>query len=100
MTLWDIPAARTTDPETSHRAAASVRNIRESQQTILNLLKEHGALSDEQIFKKFPKKITPSGARTRRNELVRMGLVKDSGQTDKTASGRATIIWQAIEGAK
>ena len=34
-----------------------------------------------------------SGLRTRRNELVRMGLLADTGQTRPIRSGRQAILW-------
>ncbi len=34
--------------------------------------------------------------RPRRTELVRLGLVKDSGQVRKTRSGRDAVVWVAV----
>ena len=96
-TLFDeIAVARTTDPETSHRAAASVKRICESQQAILDALRTHGPMHDELIFACVSDLMSPSGARTRRSELVRDGLVRDSMKRAKTASNRETIIWEAV----
>lgn len=91
--------ARHNDPATSHEAAASVDKIRESQQLILSILMDHGPLTDEQIYARIPlgTKMSPSGARTRRGELVHKNFVKDSGNHGLTASGRRTIIWVAVE---
>lgn len=36
---------------------------------------------------------SPSGLRTRVNELVRFGFVKDSGKRELTPSGRTATIW-------
>ncbi len=95
--LNDIPVAhaRATDPATSKAAAASVTRIRESQETILYLLKTCGPMSDESIYARVSAGMSPSGARTRRSELVTMGRVKDSGRREKTKAGRQTIVWQA-----
>ena len=38
--------------------------------------------------------MNPSTERPRRIELVRMGLVVDSGETRKTASGRSAVVWK------
>ena len=38
--------------------------------------------------------MNPSTQRPRRIELVEMGLVVDSGETRKTASGRAATVWK------
>ena len=95
--LFDTPHARNTDPQTSHDAAASVKRIRENQQLILACIKRLGPVTDEQLVKKlsFYTPMSPSGIRTRRNELVKQGLVRDSGHREKLASGRLAILWTA-----
>lgn len=40
-------------------------------------------------------KMNPSTQRPRRGELVGMGLVKDSGRTRRTRSGRRATVWVA-----
>ncbi len=87
--------ARATDPRTSLEAADSVNRIRESQKRILEALKTYGPMTDEQILA-LNLGLSPSGTRSRRAELVERGYVKDSGRKDKTASGRNTIVWEAI----
>lgn len=90
------PVARRTDPQTSWDAARSITDLRKSQQIILGCIIAYGPISDEDIhacLKEPP--MSTSGARTRRKELVDKGLVRDSGHRDKTASGRATILWEA-----
>lgn len=39
--------------------------------------------------------MNPSTQRLRRVELVRMGMVKDSGLTRNTRSGRRAAVWEA-----
>lgn len=99
MTL--IAHARTTDPETSHEAAASVMNIRQSQQAIYQVLKEHGPMDDVQLVDLY--EILPglprqsaSGIRTRRSELVEMGRVGWTGVKIPLASGRKARLWEAL----
>ncbi len=87
--------ARNTDPGTSHKAAASVKNITETQARILNLLKIYGPMTDEEILSRLEDKLSPSGARSRRSELVAAGSVTDSGKKKLTRSGRHTIVWAA-----
>lgn len=87
--------ARTTDPSTSWAAAASVRNIRRSQTEVLALITE--PLTDEEIQKKAAAagvKQSVSGLRTRRSELVDLGLVEDSGLRATTKAGRQSVRWQ------
>jgi len=44
--------ARRTDPQTSWDAARGIKNIRQSQRTIYNLLLKHGPMIDEEIYEK------------------------------------------------
>lgn len=98
--------ARRGDPSTSWEAADSVTGIRESQRIVLATLRRTGPLTDEQLLDKVTDalrngyleayRISPSGCRTRRAELVALGLVRDTGRRDLTASGRHTIVWEAV----
>ena len=93
---WTL--ARPTDPETSHEAAKSLRAVKitETRMKILDLLKRFPeGLTDTEIGHKLSTVASPSGLRTRRSELVDMGLVADSGRKALTNSGRRTIVWVA-----
>jgi hypothetical protein len=88
---------RTSDPITSHLAADSVQGIRASQRMILGALERHGPGTDEDIFgwlRLEGHKISLSGARTRRSELVSLGYVEDSGEKAMLPSRRLSIIWR------
>lgn len=102
------PVSRTTDPETSRQAAASISvdKMRETQKVILDILDRFGPACDEDIavmarqlesLGEAPKQ-SPSGLRSRRAELVTAGLVRDSGERAKTSSGRQTIVWELSAG--
>lgn len=94
--------ARTTDPITSHQAAASVREITKTHERVLEVLERYGPATDEEIERYYFNlaelfdwpKASPSGLRSRRAELVTLGKVFDTGQRGKTASGRQTAIWE------
>lgn len=96
------PKARRTDPATSHAAALSVNRTRlpHVQRTIVSLLTLNGPQTDEELaylwgeFVSAP--ISSSGLRTRRAELVERGLVRDSGERRKIASGRTAIVWEVV----
>ena len=95
-----MPAARITDPATSHEAAESVKNVTATQAAILKLLTA-APMSDEDLiwyyqqgWNNFPR-ASESGIRSRRAELVKQGLVKDSGDRRRLQSGRNAIIWTA-----
>lgn len=100
MTQLEIltPKARRTDPATSHAAARSVANLRHSQQVILKLLALEGPKTDEELLylwnDRIAERISPSGLRTRRSELVDLGLVRDSGERRPLESGRTAIAWE------
>lgn len=95
--------ARSTDPETSHAAAASVGDLRLSQASVLRFLTAFGPMSDEllcTIYDKFWRQYeypqqSPSGIRSRRAELVRLGLVVDTGEKVEMTTGRMAKVWGA-----
>mgnify|MGYP000364252033 CR=1 FL=1 len=98
-----MPAARATDPATSHQAAASVQNVTATQSAVLRLLT--WPLTDEELVDQYynlasvggAPNASPSGIRSRRAELVARGLVQDSGERTKLSSGRQAIRWTASE---
>lgn len=91
--------ARAGDPQTSWQAAQSVtpEALRASQQQVLDILRKHGPLTDEGIYRYVNGEQSVSGARTRRSELVDVGLVRDSKARARTAAGRQTIVWEVNE---
>lgn len=94
-----MASARKTDPETSHAAAASVGDVNLTKQYILKALRRPRI--DEDLIdayrqqKKAPLQ-SESGIRSRRSELVRAGLVQDSGKRLLTRSGRSSIVWERV----
>lgn len=95
------PVARRGDPETSWEAARSVRpeTIRKTAAEVLAVLRDCGPCTDEEIAavcRRRGSKQSPSGLRTRRSELVTLGLVVDSGRRALTSAGRRTIIWSLV----
>jgi hypothetical protein len=101
---WDEPKARTSDPDTSHAAACSLDQMTERRQAVWAILAEHGPLTDESlvaIYDQFAEDNvvppqSPSGVRTRRNELTKLGVAIDTGQRGTTVSGRSAILWHAV----
>lgn len=97
--LFEYAAAlahtRTSDPLTSHAAAASVK-VRESQQKVLALLAEGPATHEELVARAQVRGVlmSQSGIRSRCRELVDAGMVEDTGQRVKLTSGRHAIVWQ------
>jgi len=92
--------ARRTDPGTSWEAAKSVNTQRPGHLAIMAALTEYGPMTDEWIYRRVRQagmKISPSGARTRRKELERVGRVRDTGDTGVTDGGRRTKVWEAVK---
>lgn len=90
--------ARTTDPETSHQAAASVRDLRATQREVLDLIRRFGPLTDERLVSLAAidhVRQSPSGLRSRRSELVALGLVEWTGEYEPLDSGRNARVWGA-----
>jgi len=99
MRQLDTAHARKSDPQTSKDAAASVVNLGRLRNHILKLYRLAGWQTDEQLIVNYRKiygaasLASDSGIRSRRSELVKMGLVEKAG-IGKTASGRACQIWK------
>jgi hypothetical protein len=99
--------ARTSDPATSHEAAASVdeSSLPARRRAVLNLLRQYGPMSDTLLLARYDVAAeagdvptqTDSGIRTRRSELVGLGLVQDTGNRWWTPSNRRSIVWGAVE---
>jgi hypothetical protein len=99
------PRARTTDPETSHAAAASVRNPTANQAAVLRVLKNSGPITDETLVRAYthnshnnmnlPQQ-SESGIRTRRKELVDARLVAAYDKV-RGSTGRMMTRWRAVE---
>lgn len=92
-----MPRARKTDPQTSKDAAKSVKNITETQRAILKVLVKPATDVDlVRLYKKVPSapRASESGIRSRRSELVELGLVKDTGFRQQLESGRYAILWR------
>lgn len=107
--------ARHTDRDTSHAAAASVKDIRASQSAVLYILSQFGPRTDEHLIETYKDIQTvrkafhlqeplpvqsDSGIRTRRAELVRLGKVRQATDANgnllysTTASGRRACVWE------
>jgi hypothetical protein len=75
------------------------QKLTDSQQSVLGVLKQYGALADHALVPLAQHQMgvhqSSSGIRSRRKELTDFGLVKPVGST-KTGSGRKAAIYEAI----
>ena len=79
---------------TSERAAQEIAGSVDSlRRRVMSFIQLNGPSSDEEISEALS--MSPSTERPRRIELVKLGLVRDSGQQGKTRSGRACTLWCA-----
>jgi hypothetical protein len=96
--------ARSTDPHTSHEAAATVKNITMTQTYILGILAT--PMTDEHLVNTYKDlaRLDPvmpwaseSGIRSRRAELAKLGMVQIVGH-EYTRANRKTHVWQTTKG--
>jgi hypothetical protein len=81
--------------DTSYAAAEqAIPNAARTRRLVLTLLRstEHG-LTHEELAQAAGDQYADSGLRTRCNELVKAGLVIDSGLRRQTRHGRSTVVW-------
>jgi hypothetical protein len=96
--------SRKADPWTSKAAGASVTEFTGSQRRrVYGAFQVAGAdgLIDQDVVDLLASggsQDTDSGVRTRRSELVALGLLRDSGRVRPTKSGRDSIVWVLVEG--
>ena len=93
LPMWT--RARTTDPETSHKAAASMKDGAESQRgDIVHALNLYGPRTADELdaFCGF----RPTTAGRRLSELRESGLARETNETRPTRSGRDATVWKAV----
>ena len=89
---------RAADGPTSRKAAASVQNMTRKRSDVMQAFRRFGDLTDEQLRDVYGtmdgvSQQSESGLRTRRSELVRMELLRDTGQVRRMRSGRQAAVW-------
>lgn len=102
--LVEVPAgARSTDPDTSHIAAAIRRDIAGNHRLVLQLLADHGPMTDWDLSQQAARrgiKIVPTSIGKRRQELLTVGYVCNSGRRRQTGTGATAICWQITSSGK
>jgi hypothetical protein len=84
--------ARNSDPDTSWEAAHSIKNLTQIQDQVLEVLKQIGPSTDEEIHEFYELyyeiRVSPSTTRTRRKELQDKNLVVLVDKNGTTRGGR------------
>lgn len=92
MTRWS-------DPTTSFQAAASV-DLTKGQKIVMAAFRVRNSMTDEELIDLVAElnlKLSPSGCRSRRKELVELGILRDSGVKALTAHKRTTTVWEIVQ---
>jgi hypothetical protein len=78
---------------TSRAAATAIApDLNELQARVLGVIRLMGQATDEQL--QHALRMNPSTQRPRRIELAKLGLIRDSGRTAPTRSGRQAVLWE------
>ncbi|CAB4154029.1 hypothetical protein UFOVP626_55 [uncultured Caudovirales phage] len=89
--LGEFPRVRSSDPATSHQAAASITDVRSHYAQILEALSTIGPLGKDGIS--FYSKLDPNQIARRLNEMQKLGLIRLTGKTVKSNSNRQEREW-------
>lgn len=99
------PAARVTDPTTSHEAAArqTPAKVRSEHRLVLQLLAK-GPMTDFDLASlasiELKRTVKSVSLGVRRGELVRMGLVRNSGTFGVSDTGSRAIRWAITDAGR
>ena len=86
-----FPRVRTSDPATSHTAAASITDVSSHYAQILEALSTIGPLGKDGIS--FYSRLDPNQIARRLNEMQKLGLIRLTGKTVKSNSNRQEREW-------
>jgi len=82
------------NPTTSRAAAQQIEPVSGTQRAVLlDYLRAHGPATDDEL--KLALGWESNTENPRRGELVKLGLIEDSGETRPTRKGRQAIVWRA-----
>lgn len=88
----EVPAARRTDPETSHQAAESVP-AGAVEARVLAMFRLFQALTDDELADQLPEHHPPT-TKSARSRLSKAGVLFDSGMRRPSNRGRQMIVWE------
>jgi predicted transcriptional regulator len=94
MNLFDPPPPAVRDSPTSVAAGESMAGSAAAtlRASILDHIRYFGGATCDECEHELDLRHQTASARIR--ELVQMGLLRDSGRTRKTRSGRAAVVWE------
>lgn len=95
-----VGPARATDPATSHEAGLKAARFSGGQRRLVYdtyVPAGERGLTHEELCDFFPNSGSGSGPRTRSNELVKLGYLRDTGMRRKTRNGDDAIVWAVTD---
>jgi len=99
LSIFDIeqaPMARSSDPSTSHAAAASAKELQNvHHRQILACLEQYGCLGKDGIAARA--RLTSYQVSKRLTELARSGLIAETGRTVPSTAGRQEREWKRCQ---
>jgi hypothetical protein len=88
--------ARTADPDTSHEAAEKVDSAKLERLVFEVIARNPNGMTSDEVMRHFPdhgvQTISPRFA-----PLIRKGLIEDTGERRKAASGRSQRVMKAVQ---
>jgi hypothetical protein len=90
--------ARKRDMKTSKMAANGL-DLSKGQKRVMIAFRSRPPMTDEELIvtlQELGLPLTPSGARSRRAELVKKGAIKDSGQRRAGQTGNMMTVWEVV----
>lgn len=93
LTLFDTGAARASDPDTSHAAAARQRGG--ARPAILAAYRAHGPMCDDELAAVLPDFYPPT-VKSARTRLSNDGFLVDTGDRRPSVRGCAQIVWALV----
>jgi hypothetical protein len=89
--VGEFGRARTSDPATSHQAAASITDVSSHYAQIMEALSTIGPLGKDGIS--FYSRLNPNQIARRLNEMQKLGLIRLTGKKVKSNSNRQEREW-------
>ena len=89
-----LPRARASDPVTSHQAAASAKDLAKEHHALILRMLRCGPGGADAIAARTCGKLSGHQVNKRLGEMQRAGIIRLTGETVQSNSGRAQRVWR------